>query len=80
MPLKNIGTISHVFVNLFRKDVFMLFEMSAFDVELITVSLFVSIKRKFLGYYSFSEQVATKGNSSGLLDKYNHLFICISLK
>ena len=56
----------------------MLFELSAFDVELITVSLFVSVKRKFLRYYSFSEQVATKGNSSGLLDKYNHLFICIS--
>ena len=37
-PLKNIGTISQIFLDLFERMFFVFFEMSACDVELMTVS------------------------------------------
>ena len=44
------------------------------------IELFVSIKRKFFGSLLFQNKLQRRGIPQGLLDKYSHLFICISLK
>ena len=45
-----------------------------------TIQLFVSIKMKFFGSILFQKKLQQKGIPQRLLDKYSHLFICISLK
>ena len=44
------------------------------------IELFVPIKRKFFGSLLFQNKLQRRGIPQGLLDKYSHLFICISLK
>ena len=44
------------------------------------IQLLVPIKKEIFRVSSFSEQVAGKGNSQGLLDRWSHLFICTSSK
>ena len=44
------------------------------------IQLFVPAKRKFLGSLLFQSKSQWRGILQGLLDKYSHLFICISLK
>ena len=45
-----------------------------------TIQLFIPIKRKFFGPILFQIKSQWRGIPQGLLDKYRHLFICISLK
>ena len=52
-PLKNIWTISQIFLDLLRKDGFFVLEKSAFDVELMTVSLKISTFFFFLKWSQF---------------------------
>ena len=45
-----------------------------------TIQLFVPINRKFFGSIIFKSTFHQRGIPQWLLDKYCHLFICISLK
>ena len=45
-----------------------------------TIQLFVPTKRKFFGSILFQDKSQRRGIPQRLLDKYGHLFICISLK
>ena len=45
-----------------------------------TIQLFVHIKRNFFGSILFQNKPQRSGIPPRVLDKYSHLFICISLK
>ena len=45
-----------------------------------TIQLFVPTKRKFSGSILFQDKSQRRGIPQRLLDKYGHLFICITLK
>ena len=45
-----------------------------------TYHLFVRMNQKFFGSILFQNKPQQRGIRQGLLDKYSHLFICISLK
>ena len=45
-----------------------------------TNQLFVPMNQKFFGSILFQNKPQQRGIRQGLLDKYSHLFICISLK
>ena len=44
------------------------------------VQLFVPIKRKFFSSHLFQNRSQRRGIPQGLLDKYSHLFLCMSIK
>ena len=45
-----------------------------------TIQLFVPVESKYLGSILFENKLQLRGIPQGLLDKYSHLFIYMSLK